>query len=57
MYCHDYFVLRMAALDGKIWFCVCYHGFNGELRTESKHKRKKDAEYSLMQIKKKVSNF
>lgn len=41
----DYFVMKRTALDGKSWWCVCYHGLNGKLQTESKHKLKRDAEY------------
>lgn len=39
----DYFILKRTALDGKQWYCVCYHGVSGELITESKHKLKRDA--------------
>ena len=39
----EYYVIKRTALDGKSWWCVCYKGFNGQLRTESKHKLKRDA--------------
>ena len=42
----DYFILKRTALDGKIWWCVCYHDLSGKLRTESKHKLKREAEAS-----------
>lgn len=39
----EYFLMRRTALDGKIWFCVCYKGIDGKIHTESKHKLKRDA--------------
>ena len=41
----DYFIMKRTALDGKSWWCVCYHGIDGKLHTESKHKLKRQAEY------------
>ena len=39
----EYYVIKRTALDEKSWWCVCYEGFNGQFRTESKHKLKRDA--------------
>lgn len=39
----EYFVLRRTALDGKLWFCICYKGIDGKIHTESKHKLKREA--------------
>ena len=39
----EYYVIKRTALDGKSWWCVCYEGFNGQFKTESKHKLKRDA--------------
>lgn len=49
----DYFVLKRTALDGKSWFCVCYHGVDGGLHTESKHQLRRDADYRIKQLTRK----
>lgn len=43
----DYFILKRTALDGKQWFCVCYHGIDGGVHTESKHKLKRQAIHKI----------
>ena len=39
----EYYVIKRTALDGKSWWCVCYEGIDGQFRTESKHRLKRDA--------------
>ena len=41
------FILRRTALDGKVWWCLCYKDIKGELRTHTKYKTKKQAEAEL----------
>ena len=38
------FVMKRTALDGKVWWCVCYKDLKGELVTWTKKKTKKEAE-------------
>lgn len=38
----QYNVMKRTALDKKTWWCVCYKGFNGQLKIESKHKLKRE---------------
>lgn len=49
----NYFILKRVALDKKTWFCVCYHGVDGKLHTESKHQLKRDADYRIKQFSRK----
>ena len=41
------FILRRTTLDGKIWWCLCYRGIRGELRTHAKYRTKKQAKTEL----------
>ena len=50
------FILRRTALDGKVWWCLCYKDIRGDLRTHAKYKTKKKAEAEL-KIKKKNYEF
>ena len=41
----EYYVQKKTAIDGKEWWCVCYKGITDKICVESRHKRKKDAEW------------
>lgn len=41
------FILRRTALDGKVWWCLCYKGITGVLRIHAKYRTKKQAEAEL----------